>query len=919
MLSPKTQTNLANAQSYFAEHLCVGDYYSEQKRVRGEWLGIGAAMLGLSGVVEQKQFVALSENRDPRTGERLTVRSKTTRLSGESELANRRVFFDFTLSPPKSVSVAALVCDDASIVEAHAAAVRTAMTELERFAATRVRLGSEHQDRGTSNIVAALFQHETSRALDPHLHTHCVVFNATHDHVEDRWKALQNSGLLVAQKYVENVYYHQLAQDLRKAGYTVVNSVRGDFELAEVPRVVCERFSKRHREIDEKTRALLASNESKADGNIADIREHIAHKDREIKLPPVPLEKLRELWSNQLTSEERTALEFPKTRTPTSEVVSISEAVDWAEEHLFERRSVVGEHEIFRHALARGRGHSFTLEALKAETANRDYLRTKDGKLSRRDVLLREWNIVELARTGVGYHAPFAISEKPSRDDLATDQQTAFSKILSSRDFVTLFRGGAGTGKSHVLRRVQDSLSVSGRVTITLAPQRQQVLDLERDGLTNCQTVSEFLQRGTLPRGSVLVVDEAGQIGGKQMHSLLSLAHEANSRIILSGDTRQHGPVEASDALRAIERYSHVRTAELNNIRRQDPERATNLREREAIATYRAAVEAASEGNLTESFEKLEALGAVVECGEAERASKLVESYLAIIKHNESAIVVSQTRAEVSDLNERIRDGLRSDGKLGNTESIFQTLVAVDLTNAQKSDTRFFPADSVAVFRATNGQQTGKVFAVVKSGVIIETNGKLRKVRTTDLDKLTICRPQALAVSEGDRLQIKANAKIRSGKRLANGEIVSVARISKDGTITLDDGRTIPPTFRQFTRGYAVTSYGSQGKTVEHVLFSDSSTHAATNAEQWYVTISRGRKSIRIFTTDKAQLVADIQRTGNRELALDVFKIPARNRVREQLLRGVKLGREFARRVCMAVATRWTPGAKRIERKSISP
>jgi conjugative relaxase-like TrwC/TraI family protein len=118
MLSPKTQTNLANAQSYFEEHLRVGDYYTESERVRGEWLGIGAASLGLSGVVEQEHFVALCENRNPQTGERLTVRQKTTRHDGDREVANRRVFYDFTLSPPKSVSVAALV---------GAIAVRTAM------------------------------------------------------------------------------------------------------------------------------------------------------------------------------------------------------------------------------------------------------------------------------------------------------------------------------------------------------------------------------------------------------------------------------------------------------------------------------------------------------------------------------------------------------------------------------------------------------------------------------------------------------------------------------------------------------------------------------------------------------------------------------------------------------------------------
>jgi len=72
--------------------------------------------------------------------------------------------------------------------------------------------------------------------------------------------------------------------------------------------------------------------------------------------------------------------------------------------------------------------------------------------------------------------------------------------------------------------------------------------------------------------------------------------------------------------------------------------------------------------------------------------------------------------------------------------------------------------------------------------------------------------------------------------------------------IALEDGRILPPTYRQFTRGYAVTSYGSQGKTVDHVLLSDSAVRAATNAHQWYVTISRGRKSVQIFTPDKQQL-----------------------------------------------------------------
>src|SRR5207245_5140395 len=94
--------------------------------------------------------------------------------------------------------------------------------------------------------------------------------------------------------------------------------------------------------------------------------------------------------------------------------------------------------------------------------------------------------------------------------------------------------------------------------------------------------------------------------------------------------------------------------------------------------------------------------------------------------------------------------------------------------------------------------------------------------------------------------------------------------VHASGEITLADGRVLPCDYRQFVRGYAVTSYASQGKTVDYVLFSDSAVKAATNAQQWYVTISRGRKGIRIFTSDKEQLRENVVRCGNRALALEL-------------------------------------------------
>jgi len=909
VLSPKTQTNLKNAKGYFEEHLCVGDYYAEHQRVQGEWCGEGAALLGLVGNVTRDQFLALCENQHPASRELLTRRQNTTRRDGAGEVANRRVFYDFTFSPPKSVSIAALIGGDQRIVVAHNEAVKIALKELEQFAAARLRASKSNSDRRTSNIVAALFQHDTSRALDPHLHTHCISFNATHDDQEGCWKALQNYEMLGAQKYAENVYYHELARALRAYGYTLINTARGDFEIAEISRDLCERFSKRHQEIDEKTGAFLALNPEKQAGNEAAIREHIAHKDRARKTSDVGSDRLRQLWFGQLSAEEAESLRHGRREDQRSErPVSADEAVTWAENHLFERRSVVREHELWRHALEAARGGALSLPEIKNETASRLYLRDDTGKVAHRDLLAREWEIVQCARDGIDRHA--SLAPVPRSTGLAEDQYRALSAILRSRDFITLFRGGAGTGKSFVLRAVQRAIDGNNRPSVVLAPQRQQVIDLTRDGLIRTQTVRECLQRRDLAEHAVVIADEAGQLDGRQLFDLIRLVQKRSGRLVLCGDTRQHGPVEASDALRAIERYSGLRAAKLNQIRRQEPKRGQTAAERQRIRDYREAVKAAAVGELTRSFEKLEKLGAVAECGVGEQNTKLCDAYLDIAARGESAVVVSQTRAEVRGINDAIRQRLCERGLLPSNETEITAFEQVDLTRAQKLDARHYPADCVLAFnRDVNGcrrSERGKLIGITRRRLALEVNGKVRHIPLTRLDHINVCQERKLAVSPGDRLQLKANSMTADGRKLANGEIVSVARVKSSGAICLADGRVLPSHYRQFVRGYAVTSYGSQGKTVDHVLFSDSSIRAATSAQQWYVTISRGRKSIKIFTPDKEQLRHGIMRSGERELALDLLRAGARRYgLRQRALRSLRRGREFAHHIARVAMGSW--------------
>jgi conjugative relaxase-like TrwC/TraI family protein len=222
MLTMKTQYSLKNAESYFREHLGVGDYYMEGQRVSGQWFGDGAMTLGLLGVTTEKEFLNLCHNLHPQTDEQLTERMNTKRVMVDSEgniheSTNRRVFYDFTFSPAKSVSIAALVGNDQRIIDAHDEAVTVALRELQTYAASRIRKQNQYAHRLTGNLVGAVFRHDTSRALDPHLHSHCILFNATRDSVEDSWKALEICEMLSAKKFAENVYYHELVKSLNRS------------------------------------------------------------------------------------------------------------------------------------------------------------------------------------------------------------------------------------------------------------------------------------------------------------------------------------------------------------------------------------------------------------------------------------------------------------------------------------------------------------------------------------------------------------------------------------------------------------------------------------------------------------------------------------------------------------------------------
>ena len=219
MLTIKAMTG---GDTYAAHHLSNNDYYSAGETVQGQWVGRGAEMLGLKGEVDLNDFEAIRKGIHPETGQSLRPRQSADRHNAQGEqIATARNLYDLTISAPKAVSVMAI--EDPRIVGAHNIAAGEAIEEAERLAAARVRKAGANSDRFTGNLVIAAYQHDTSRELDPQIHTHFVAGNLTYDEKENTWKALQASELYAQREYLTEVYRNALAREMITLGYQVVD------------------------------------------------------------------------------------------------------------------------------------------------------------------------------------------------------------------------------------------------------------------------------------------------------------------------------------------------------------------------------------------------------------------------------------------------------------------------------------------------------------------------------------------------------------------------------------------------------------------------------------------------------------------------------------------------------------------------
>ena len=857
----------AHAKNYYTSNLKyeadpnkLGKYYGQEQEVIGEWQGKAADLLGLNGKVDQESFEALCDNRRPDGKGRLTARISD----------HRRVGYDFNFNCPKSVSVVHALTGDERVLDAFRESVSETMRQIESDMKARVRAHGADEDRKTGNMVWGEFIHFTARPVegrpDPHLHAHCYAFNATYDPVEGKWKAGQFGDIKRDAEYYEAAFHARLAKKVGELGYAVGRS--GDWwEIKGLSRKTLEKFSQRMEKIEE------AAKEGGIDDAAA--KDKLAALTREKKVK-TSMSDLKREWADRLTPQEKQSLASLLGQQQ-NQVITARGSMDYALAHCHERASVVTDKALMTEALWHGVGQVDVAqverqllreEILTQEMGGRRWCTTKE-------VLREEWENIGFVKKGYGQCRP--LNPRPytfQNDQFGQDQKDAVRHVMTSSDRVIATRGPAGAGKTAMMQEAVAAIEAGGQNVFTFAPSAESSRGtLRKEGFQDAQTVAHLIKNESLHpqlRGQVLWIDEAGLLSARQMRGIFQLAEKQNCRVILSGDTAQHTSVERGDALRLLETYAGLKAAQLTEIRRQKSEQ------------YREAVRDLAKGDTRRGFEKLDQMGVIKELPEGERYKQLATDYIDAVSRRKTALVVSPTHAEGERVTAEIRQELKNRGRLGTDERNLTRLINQQWTEAQRSNPQSYHSGLIVQFHQnapgfTRGQKLTISSVGHDSHVYAQDeHGRQHTLQLGQSSRFQVYEAHALPLVPGDKIRITQNGFTRDGKhRLNNGAVYQLKGFTKTGDLKLTNGWVIGKDYGNLAHGYCQTSHVAQSKTVDRVFVAQSvASLGASSSAQFYVSVSRARDSVTVYTDDKTRLAETIQSSGARTTAHELLKLP---------------------------------------------
>lgn len=791
-------------QQYYLDTVARGaeEYYTGAKEAPGQWVGAGAPRLGLTSEVDAEALGRVLDHVDPSGGFRLTAARSVPTVAG----------FDVTFCAPKSVSVlfalgAAEVSNE--VRNAADAAVSASLRVLEQQSC-RVRRGQGgHTVLEGDGFVAAAFRHRTSRAGDPHLHTHVVVANLAHSPVDDRWTALDARPLYSWLAPVGYLYEAHLRWELtRRLGVGWGPVSNGIADIAGVPAAVIREFSTRRRQIEDH----LAEH-GQHGARAAQVAAYATRRAKDTGLDAggmVPGWRARAealgLDAEALAAvvgRRAVATEPPVPASPEAEVLYRRLA---SPEGLTARASTFGERDVIKavcNALpAGGRVEEVLglvdgflgsehvvavrsemgMAAIRRADGTVVAARTDEARFTTPEMLAVEVGLVAAAvrrrRCGAAVADSRAVEAAVrSRGTLSVDQQRMVRAVCLSGDGIDVVEGVAGAGKTYALAVARDAWEASGFGVIGCSLAARAARQLQDGAGIPSGTIDRLLgdidrRLAVLDATTVVVCDEAAMVGTRKLARLVDHAGAAGAKVVLVGDPCQLAEIDAGGAFRGLR--ARLGASVLTENRRQ-----SEAWERDALAELRAG----DPCRAIDAYLDRDRVHQASTAGEAR--DLLVEEWMNAWVQDHDVVMVAGRLADVEDLNRRARAALRHEGYLGDDQIVL-------------GGRGFTEADEVLALR--NDYRLGVL------------NGTRAVVERIDRSRREL-------VLGGD-----------AGERLVVGFGYAEAG--------------------HLTHGYATTVHKAQGATVDRclVLLDDT-----TSREQAYTALSRGRRSndLYVVATDR--------------------------------------------------------------------
>ncbi|MBL5950208.1 conjugative transfer relaxase/helicase TraI [Enterobacter asburiae] len=713
------------------------DNYYASGSLESRWLGEGAEKLGLKGEVANADMDAIRQGKLPDGSD----------LSRMVNGVNKhRSGYDLTFSAPKSVSVMALVGEDRRFIEAHNRAVAVAMQEVEQLVSARMTEGGKTETVLTGNMVAALYNHDTSRDLDPQLHTHALVLNATF--AGEKWRSLA-SDTRMKTGFSENLYATKIAlgslyrsalrQDIESMGFeTVAAGKHGLWELKDVP---VEPFSTRSQAISEAA-GPDASAKSR-DVAALDTRQAKAWADPEL---------LKAEWRRRLTDEKfdidsyirqadaRTQSPSPAAGEPAVSHVpgvqtgmssgkipdaDVQQAVSDTISALSEKKVQFTWSEILagtvnRLPSAKGLFEQARVGIDAAIEGQRLIPLDREKGIFTSDIhLLNELSVHQLARTAVREQAVLVFPEREKARDMPASD--AVSVLAQDKSPVAILSGRGGV--QAIRERTED-------VAMMARAQGREVMVVAADGRSG-----EFLSESphlaghimlrsqmnadtVLPVQGTVIVDRAERLSLKETVLLQEKALSAGAQLVFMDTENRQGTGNALSVLKAAD-----------------------------IPQYRFYSTQLPEVRL------------VSEADKRARYGQLAQDYVRLSAEGQDVVAQVSGAREQQQLTEVIRDRRRDAGELGREQVTLQVLEPVWLDGKTRHQRDNYRAGMVmeqwdAEKKTMTRHTIDRVAEATNSLVLQGEDGRRQTLKVTQVDgSWSLYRSRKLDISEGDRVR----------------------------------------------------------------------------------------------------------------------------------------------------------------------